>query len=230
MSVQYKSATGTSFLRFDLPVASIPAHGYFLLARPEYTGSAIADASWTSFLMSGSGGHLFLVAAASDLGSCTDAAIVDKLGYGGGDCPEGSAPAAHAAGESLERRPGAADPLCGNGSDTDDNAADFFALSTPDPQNSAGPGEAPCVMLGNVGDSLYFADRTTLRWASALGAVDYKVRRAAAPNFMQTHPIPDDTFLLQQTPATTLDDPALPPSGRVHYYFVSATEGSDLTS
>lgn len=229
-SVQYKSAGGTTWLRENLPSAGIPPFGYFLLARPEYGGAAVADATWSSFQMSGSGGHVFLVAGASTLNSCGDAAIVDQLGYGGGNCPETSAAPAHAAGESLERKPGSNDPLCGNGSDTDDNSADFDVLTAPDPQNSIGPSEPPCVSLGNVGASLYFGSPSGLRWATALGAADYKLRRAGARDFMQSAPPPDDTYLLQRTANTDLDDAATPTIGAAFYYVVTATDGASVES
>ena len=80
------------------------------------------------------------ISSTTTLGSCVDGSIVDRVGYGTGNCPEGVAATAHAAGESLERKPGIDDPLCGNGSDTDDNAVDFHVLSAADPQNLAGPG------------------------------------------------------------------------------------------
>jgi len=65
--------------------------------------------------MGAAGGHAFLVDTNSNLTSCTDASIVDKIGYGSGDCPEATTAAAHGAGFSLERLPGSTDPLCGNG-------------------------------------------------------------------------------------------------------------------
>ena len=42
-SVQYKSASGTTFLRHDLPAVSIPAGGYFLLTRPPGEHLHVAD-------------------------------------------------------------------------------------------------------------------------------------------------------------------------------------------
>ncbi|MCP3978307.1 MAG: lamin tail domain-containing protein [bacterium] len=226
LSVQYKSAGGSTFLRVDLPDTSIPAHGFFLLARPEYSGGPTPDATWTQFLMGGSGGHVFVVDSTANLTSCIDASIVDRVGYGTGDCPETAAAPAPPAGETIERLPGAQEPLCGNGTDSNDNSADFSVLAAPDPQNAVGPPEPPCLDLGNVGDSLYVDAAGTLRWAAALHAVDYKVRRAAAADFMTTHPIPDDTYLLDRPTATSLQDPVAPSQGELFYYFVTATDGA----
>jgi hypothetical protein len=181
--------------------------------------------------MGASGGHVFVVSSDSDLSSCTDPSIVDKLGYGTADCPEGSAAAAHAAGESLERAPGAADPLCGNGTDSNDNAADFAVRGTPDPQNSTTV-EPPCRDLGNVGPSLFLGvlGRDELRWGAALSAVDYKVRRSTSRDFMLTHPAPDDTHLFDRVPATAMTDSSTPGAGAVFYYFVNATDGATAES
>ena len=64
---------------------------------------------------------------------------------------------------------------------------------------------ANCADLGDVGPSLYLggAGRDSLGWAAALGAADYKIRRATARDFMQAQPDPDDTHLLDRTPATS---------------------------
>jgi len=231
-SVQYKSASGTTWLRYDLPAALIPAGGYFLIARlPGYAGVVTPDSLQSAFLMSASGGHLFLVDDDTDLTSCSDVRIVDQVGYGSGDCPEGVAVSAHAAGQSLERLPGATDPLCGNGVDSDDNSSDFRALSLPDPQNSLSQ-ESACRDLGNVGNSLYFgaAPSDDLYWASALGVANFKVRRSTSREFMQTDPLPDDSHLWMQPAQTTVSDPVMPASGVTFYYFVNAVDDAGAES
>lgn len=212
-SLQYKSASGTSWLRFDLPALEIPAFGWFLLARPEYSGAVTPDAVWSNFLMSASGGHLFLVDGTSTLSDCAAGGVVDRIGYGSGDCPEGSAASAHAAGESLERAPGAG---CGNGQDTDDNAIDFSTRAAPDPRNRFAPTEAPCGDLGSVGASLYLHAGGTLRWAAALGAVEYEVRRSS------TAPPLDP---LTSVSGTELTDTQIPVAGAIFFYRVEATDG-----
>jgi len=228
-SLQYKSASGTSFSRFDLPAASIAAGGYYLVTRPpaDYTGSVPGDTTQSVFLMSASGGHLFLVPFATNLTSCTDSQIVDKIGYGSGDCPEAAASATHAAGQSLERAPGATAPLCGNGTDSDDNSADFDLLTLPDPQNSA-TSEPPCRELGEVGSSLFLgvSGRDDLVWAAALGAVDYKIRRASTADYLLNNPPPDDTDLLTQTATPGHTDSDVPAPGALFFYFVNATDGA----
>ncbi len=232
-SVQYKSSSGTTYLKFDLPVAaSIAAYGYYLVARPEYTGSVTPDAEQSVFLMGASGGHVFLVDEQQGLGSCTDSSIIDKVAWGSGNCPEGRTAIAHGAGESIERAPGATDPECGNGEDSDDNEADFDVRQPADPQNSS-QSEGPCGPggLGPVGDSLVLGSsgEDSLDWASSVGAATYKLRRSPQADFMQTHPVPDDTWLLEQLPGTHTVDLAQPDPDGAFYYFVNAvgTEGAE---
>ena len=61
-------------------------------AERDWGFAAVApDATQTAFLMGASGGHVFLAGGGATLASCTDAAIVDKVGWGGADCAEGDA-------------------------------------------------------------------------------------------------------------------------------------------
>ncbi|NVJ20206.1 lamin tail domain-containing protein [Myxococcus sp. AM011] len=157
--LQYKSATGTTYSgTFVIPAGKvIPAHGYFLLAHTGYTGTGAlaADATWSGFDMSASttaGGH---VRIGRDL--TTPSPIeVDKLGWGTANTPEGGAsgPSHPAAGGSIERKAlptstqatmaeGGSDASRGNGSDTDNNGADFVIRAARQPQNSASVTELP---------------------------------------------------------------------------------------
>lgn len=63
--------------------------------------------------------------------------VIDSVGWGDASSGfvEGFAVAAPAAGSSLERRPGG---LAGNGSDTNDNATDWF-VTAPNPQGMSAP-------------------------------------------------------------------------------------------
>ncbi|MEM7249072.1 MAG: lamin tail domain-containing protein [Acidobacteriota bacterium] len=233
LSLQYKSASGTTWLSVALPAVSVPAGGWFLVARAEYTGAVTPDLTQSDFLMSASGGHVFLVDGTAPLSSCSDPAVIDAVGYGGGDCPEGTAAPAPVAGRSLERRPGETDPGCGNGQDTDDNAADFFERSVPDPRNSLSGTELPCgaggPSLGLVGPSLHLRD-DLLIWAWAFGAVDYKIRRAGRPDFLDARPPTHDDDLWSRPVSVTTSDAELPPPGGVFYYWVNATDGGDVES
>ncbi len=225
-SLQYKSDTGTTYTALSLNSVSIPSGGYWLVTRTtEYTGSVSADQTYSNFLMSATGGHIFLVNTTSLLSSCTSTAIIDKVAWGSGNCPETAAITAHGAGESIERKPGLSSPSCGNGQDSDDNSADFDILLTPDPQNSTFS-ESPCGSLGNVGITL-FLNGNSLTWTEAYGATGYKVRRSITPDFMDSNPVPDDTNLLGQPAGNTFDDNDNPLTGECFYYFVNAVNGTD---
>ncbi|MFY2561755.1 lamin tail domain-containing protein [Corallococcus terminator] len=157
--LQYKSATGNAYTgTVVIPAGKvIPAHGYFLLANTGYTGTGAlaADATWSGFDMSANvtgGGH---VRIGRDL--TTPSPIeVDKLGWGTANAPEGSAggPFHPAAGGSIERKAlptstqatmaeGGSDASRGNGSDTNNNSADFVIRATRQPQNSSSGTELP---------------------------------------------------------------------------------------
>lgn len=126
-------------------------------------GTVTRKATWASNTILAPGRHLLIANAAGVYASIADAAYtggfaatggsivlrvvgggpVDAVGWGDAtnSFVEGSAAPAPAAGQSIERRPGGS---AGNTTDTNDNAADWFAQSVPNPQNlSAPPVPAP---------------------------------------------------------------------------------------
>jgi hypothetical protein len=140
LSIQYKAATGTTYSAFALPSASIPSHGWYLIARSAYNGSPAANATHTAFLMAAAGGNVFLVNGTTALPSASCSAspsIVDKVAYGTGRCPETTVVTpAPAANNSIVRKPGNAR---GSGQDTDINAADFQAQVPSAPRSASEP-------------------------------------------------------------------------------------------
>ena len=123
------------------------------------TGSTVTrKASWSASTMLGSGRHLFIANTSGIYAGLADAtysggfaatggaivlraiggAPIDAIGWGDATNAfvEGSAMAAPAAGSSIERKPGG---LAGNTSDSNDNAADWFAQATPNAQDLAAP-------------------------------------------------------------------------------------------
>lgn len=137
-----RSSTGASPLNIvDGLNGTIPAHGYYLLAHPDYSGLATPDAFYTA-TSSGipSSGSVTLY---SDAGST----VVDLVGLGTSAMAEGAPVANPILGESVERKakassiradmmPGGMDALEGNGEDSDSNTLDFIVRLTPQPQNS----------------------------------------------------------------------------------------------
>ena len=138
-SLQYRSTSGT-FLKQNVTTGTVPAYGFYLMARAAYNGSPAADLIYNQFSMSGSAGSVFLVNNQVLLTTCSSAAIVDQVAYGSGTnlCPETTASTpAPAANGSIERAPGNSNPPCGNGTDTGNNSADFLPRTTSQPQSSA---------------------------------------------------------------------------------------------
>jgi|GEM_PF-5158556 len=130
-SLQYKSGTGgyPVSAKKNLPDASIPAGGYYLVANSGYIGSVIPDLSHSAFNMSGAAGGatLFLSASTAAVASGIDPAIADKLGYGSsaGNSPMGSSALVPESGKSLHRT-----------SDTGNNSVDY-AVGDSAPRNSS---------------------------------------------------------------------------------------------
>ncbi|HJQ07360.1 MAG TPA: ExeM/NucH family extracellular endonuclease, partial [Nocardioides sp.] len=149
-SIQYRSATGTANAssKIDLAGITVAGHGHFLAmgAANSTNGASLPtpDATNTSFSPGGSstGGTLFLTTTTTLTNPTTDPGIVDKLGYGTSNTPEGTVKASgYDITHSLSRT---------GGVDTDNNAADFSSIA-PDPQNSATGAPAP-LSLTNPGD------------------------------------------------------------------------------
>ena len=107
----------------------VPPHGHFLIGQEGEDFGLIVDTT-ASFTMVPNRGGLIL----KDL----DRQVVDQLGWGDASAntiEKASAPAMDK-GISLERQPGGEE---GNGTDTDNNLADFALNPQPSPQNSGSP-------------------------------------------------------------------------------------------
>ena len=223
-SIQYLAANGNFGFRVNLsPPGTVPAHGWYLVAANGYAGSPARDFSLGTNNLSATAGHALLVSATTNVIGCSDAAIVDRVGYGGtATCPEGGAGHATASpgvGTSVVRKPGGS---AGNGQDTDVNDADFLPPATQAFHDASSSPAAPPTPLGNVGPTL-FLDRgpagTVLRWGAALGATGYRVYRGTTGGFMGGGPTPWDTPL-----PTSSVDPQVPAG--LFLYVVRASDGA----
>lgn len=122
---------------------TIKSHGYFLVAKPQFTtipvtpdmvysASSSAITANSTVLLQMKTGDTF--------------ADVDKVGMGSGvDGVEGTAVPAPTPGQSIERKSAdtGVDESGGNGWDTDNNLNDFVVRGTPQPQNSQSATEPP---------------------------------------------------------------------------------------
>ncbi len=136
-SVQYASATGSSWAVTILSNDTIPAGGYYLIQEVAGSGGTvnlpIPDATGT-IAMSATGGKVALVNSTTALtGQCpTGGMIVDFVGFGSANCFEGSdaTPAPSNTNAVFRKNNGC--------TDIDNNSNDFF-VAIPNPRNSLSP-------------------------------------------------------------------------------------------
>ena len=121
----YRSAAGTTdVILFSWHAQTITAQGYLLIAGAGYSGSPTPDGKYTTGGLAAAGGGLALRDA--------QGGTVDSVGYGSATNAfvEGSAapdpPSNPSPGASIARMP--------NGTDTNNNAADFQIADTPTPK------------------------------------------------------------------------------------------------
>ena len=147
--LQYQSAGGSAYSR----LARVPdgtkmrPKSFYLITGSSWNGTPAADATWPSSGMADNGNIRITDGSGRP---------VDRVGYGSGNNPEGSAAPNHgtsANDNSVERKAsatstattlaaGGAEELAGNGWDSNDNAADFIEQTNGrNPQNSASAAE-----------------------------------------------------------------------------------------
>ena len=135
-TLQYRAPTSTvtpSGSQVFALSGTVAAQGHFLIQLPS-NGASGADLPTPDLSTGGSinpgagGGTLFLAASGSGV-LPTDPSVIDKLGWGTSNSPEGTAATGNSVVLSYQRN--------ASGTDTDDNAADF-QVATPTPENSGG--------------------------------------------------------------------------------------------
>ncbi|TAK89210.1 lamin tail domain-containing protein [Patescibacteria group bacterium] len=129
-TIEYKSATSTdvasSWSRKATLSGSVAGFGYYLVASSQLYPES--DSEWSSTLSS-TGGHVRVKDGAGK--------VSDLVGYGTtANAAEGTPMPAPASGKSIERMPGALNPLAGNGVDTGNNVLDFMVRDEPQPQST----------------------------------------------------------------------------------------------
>ena len=131
LEVVYVTSTGGTVTRKATWATSLilePGR-HVLIANATGVFAGIADVTYSGGFAA-TGGALVL--------RVVGGAPVDAVGWGDATNAfvEGAAAPAPTASSSIERRPGG---IAGNGTDTNDNAADWFAQAAPSPQNLAAP-------------------------------------------------------------------------------------------
>ncbi|GAA4193325.1 ExeM/NucH family extracellular endonuclease [Gryllotalpicola kribbensis] len=145
-TLQYRAPTSTvtpSGSQVFALSGSVASHAHFLIQLPSNNASSNPGAALpTPDLTTGGsvnpgagGGTLYLAASAAGVAP-TDASVIDKIGWGTSNSPEGTAASGNSLTLSYQRVAG--------GADTDDNAADFTtAVPTPENSGSTGGGTPP---------------------------------------------------------------------------------------
>lgn len=125
---------------------AIPAHGFYLVAHEDYTGSTPADIAYNTQNVANNNTLIL---------KNSEGVVVDLVGMGTAGLWEGEATENPIAGRSIERKAiststvesmRAEHALFGNGWDTDNNAADFVRHTSPnvsEPQNSGSDPQVP---------------------------------------------------------------------------------------
>jgi 5'-nucleotidase len=140
-TLQYRAPTSTvvpSGAQVFTLTGTVASHGHFLIELPSNGSTSNPGAPLpTPDLSTGgsinpgaAGGTLFIAASASGV-LPTDASVIDKIGWGTSNSPEGTAASGNSVVLSYQRDAA--------GTDTDNNAADFHT-ATPDPQDAASDG------------------------------------------------------------------------------------------
>ena len=151
-SLQYRAPTSTGVPTGSQVYAlsgTVAAHGHFLVQLPGNGSTSnpgaplpAADLTTGTAINPGSaGGTLFLAAGTAGV-LPTDATVIDKIGWGTSNSPEGTAASGNSITLSYQRS--------ATGADTDANAADFTAAA-PTPQNAASDGGTGSVTVTNPG-------------------------------------------------------------------------------
>jgi len=151
-TLQYRAPTSTvvpSGAQVFALSGTVAAHGHFLIQLPSNGAASnpgaplpAADLNTGGSVNPGAGGGTLFIAASATGVLPTDAAVIDKIGWGTSNSPEGTAATGNSLVLSYQR--------AAAGTDTDSNAADF-PVATPTPQNAASDGGTVAVTVTNPG-------------------------------------------------------------------------------
>ncbi|WP_433064680.1 ExeM/NucH family extracellular endonuclease [Dactylosporangium sp. CS-033363] len=151
-TLQYRAPTSTvvpSGAQVFALSGTVAAKGHFLIQLPSNNASTnpgaplpAADLNTGTSINPGAGGGTLFIAASAAGVLPTDASVIDKIGWGTSNSPEGSATSGNSLVLSYQRDSA--------GADSDNNAADF-TVATPTPQNAASDGGTSTLAVTNPG-------------------------------------------------------------------------------
>ena len=211
------------------------------IAYATTTGSTVTrKATWSTTLLLTPGRHLLIANSAGIYAGIADATYsggfaatggavvlrvvggptVDAVGWGDASSAfvEGAPVPAPAAGASIERKPGGTG---GNTIDTNDNAADWFAQGSPNPQSLAAPPvpvpgptatPGPSPTLAPSPTPVPTSDPSPTPAITALPTATPEATASPSPTFVPTAaPTPESTATPESTPGAS-ESPTLPPA------------------
>jgi predicted extracellular nuclease len=151
-TLQYRAPTSTvvpSGAQVFALTGTVASHGHFLIQLPGNGATTnpgaplpTPDLGTGGSVNPGAGGGTLFIAASTVGVLPTDASVIDKIGWGTSNSPEGTAPTGNSIVLSYQRDAA--------GTDTDNNAADFH-VATPTPQNAASDGGSAAVTVTSPG-------------------------------------------------------------------------------
>lgn len=214
-NIAYTASTTSSLAAWTASttlIGVIPARGFYLIGKNGgYAGATSTDKTYSNFSMDEVGGYVGLV---NPMGMA-----MDMVGYGSLSTPslaEGGSPApAPPANGSIERKAypssspstmiGGVHLTKGNGSDSNNNSADFIirsAINLSDPQNIAAPTETDMISAANrdvVINEFLYNTATSSSWIELYNASSTAIninawKLNAATSTIQTYTIPNFTL------------------------------------
>lgn len=146
--VTRKTSSGTQSNLVASMSGTIAAHGFFLIAHPDYDGAIAEDATYSATSSAIAANNTVLLY--SDAGIT----VVDKIGMGTATDNETQTTKVPTANSSIERKAtesstaitmaaGGGEETAGNGQDTNNNNADFVVQTISNPQNASSTSETP---------------------------------------------------------------------------------------
>lgn len=132
-------STSDSSIKSWVSDTFIPAHGFYLWANSGWTPTVTPDTTTSATLAADN--SIALRQGPEDTGT-----IIDSVAWGevtNAFVESSPFPTNPTADQSIERKPGASDPTGGNGTDTNNNAADFDLRTASEPQNTSSATEIP---------------------------------------------------------------------------------------
>ncbi|WP_344617571.1 ExeM/NucH family extracellular endonuclease [Dactylosporangium salmoneum] len=151
-TLQYRAPTSTvvpSGQQVFALSGTVAAHGHFLIQLPSNGATTnpgaplpTADLNTGTSVNPGAGGGTLYITASPAGVLPSDATVIDRIGWGTSNAPEGTAASGNSLVLSYQRDAA--------GVDTDNNAADF-STATPTPQNAASDGGTVAVTVTNPG-------------------------------------------------------------------------------